>query len=201
MNENISVPKQQRSIEKRNKIKEAGFKLICEKGYFNTNTVQIAKEAGVSTGIVYRYFKDKKQIFLEGIMDFFSEFFSLFDKMVEEININSDFNSVLTKVIDEAIEYHVKFKKTQDEMSALGHYDDEFGEMLKDVEEEFISKTADRLCEIGFSKTHIHEKIHIIFSIVENYVHEVSFSKQNCKDYDYMKDTIVDMSIKLIKSE
>ena len=55
----IREPKQQRAKEKKEKIIKAGFDLICKNGYHNTNTAQIAKEAGVSTGIVYQYFKER----------------------------------------------------------------------------------------------------------------------------------------------
>ena len=63
----VRNPIQKRSIEKKEKIIEAGFELICEKGYYNTNTVEIAKKAGVSTGIVYQYFNDKHDIFIEAL--------------------------------------------------------------------------------------------------------------------------------------
>ena len=53
MAENIREPQQKRSIDKKNRIIEAGYKLFAEKGYFDTNTAEIAKEAGVSTGIIY----------------------------------------------------------------------------------------------------------------------------------------------------
>ena len=46
------IPTQKRSIEKRNKMIEKGFKLMCEKGYYNTSTPDIAESAGVSTGII-----------------------------------------------------------------------------------------------------------------------------------------------------
>ena len=63
MTENeIREPVQKRSIEKKEKIINAGFDLICQKGYYNTNTAEIAKSAGVSTGIIYQYFKDKHDI-------------------------------------------------------------------------------------------------------------------------------------------
>ena len=61
---NVVIPQQPRSIEKRNKIIEAGFRLFSEKGYYNTNTAEIANQSGVSTGILYRYFTDKKAIYL-----------------------------------------------------------------------------------------------------------------------------------------
>lgn len=63
----IREPIQKRSIEKKEKIIESGFELICEKGYYNTNTAEIAKNAGVSTGIVYQYFKDKHDILIDAL--------------------------------------------------------------------------------------------------------------------------------------
>lgn len=43
------------------------FDLICEKGYYNINTQDIAKAASVSTGIIYQRFNDKHDIFVEGL--------------------------------------------------------------------------------------------------------------------------------------
>ena len=73
----IRTPVQKRSIEKKDKIIEAGFNLICKKGYYNTNTAEIAKEAGVSTGIVYQYFRDKHDILIEGIKRYATDIFIL----------------------------------------------------------------------------------------------------------------------------
>ena len=41
----IRIPTQKRSIEKKDKIVEKGFELMCENGYFNTSTNDIAKYA------------------------------------------------------------------------------------------------------------------------------------------------------------
>lgn len=46
-------------------ILEAAARVFPQLGYDGTQTPDIAKEAGVSTGAVYRYFEDKRQIFLE----------------------------------------------------------------------------------------------------------------------------------------
>lgn len=66
--ENVKTrePQQKRSIEKKNRIIETGFRLMCENGYQKTTTADIAKAAGVSTGIIYSYFKDKRDIFICG---------------------------------------------------------------------------------------------------------------------------------------
>ena len=63
------------SLEKKGKIIKAGFDLICKKGYYNTNTAEIAKATSVSTGIVYQYFKDKHDILLVGIEKYASDIF------------------------------------------------------------------------------------------------------------------------------
>ena len=68
-NTTVREPIQKRSIEKKEKIIEYGFELICDKGYYNTNTAEIAKAAGVSTGIVYQYFNDKHDILKDFLLE------------------------------------------------------------------------------------------------------------------------------------
>lgn len=63
----IRQPIKRTSIDKKQKIIKAGLKVFSEKGYYNTTTVEIAKIAGVSTEIIYNYFKDKKDIFLHSL--------------------------------------------------------------------------------------------------------------------------------------
>ena len=48
--------------DKRTKILEATLRLISEKGFHGTPISKVAKEAGVSTGIIYHYFKDKHEL-------------------------------------------------------------------------------------------------------------------------------------------
>ena len=62
MENGIREPKQQRSIEKKERIIKAAYELFSENGYYKTVTSDIAKRAGVSTGIVYGYFTDKRDI-------------------------------------------------------------------------------------------------------------------------------------------
>ncbi|MBU3917961.1 TetR/AcrR family transcriptional regulator [bacterium] len=69
----IRVPRQERSTETRNKILTAGKKLFSERGFYKTNSKQIAKEAGVATGTFYMYFKDKKPLFLEIFLSYYNE--------------------------------------------------------------------------------------------------------------------------------
>ena len=54
---------QQRTIESRNRLIKAAYELFNEKGYYNTNTKEIAEKAGISIGNFYNYFFDKSEVF------------------------------------------------------------------------------------------------------------------------------------------
>ena len=57
-------PKQKRSDEKKRLILDAALKLFSDHGFHGTTAKAIAAEAGVATGSFYRYFKDKKAVFM-----------------------------------------------------------------------------------------------------------------------------------------
>jgi AcrR family transcriptional regulator len=57
-------PKQPRSQETYGAILAAAGRLFAERGYEETTTHLIAREAGISVGALYRYFADKKAICL-----------------------------------------------------------------------------------------------------------------------------------------
>ena len=64
MKKAIRQPQQERSTEKKNRIIQASYEVFSEVGYFGANTSEIARRAGVSTGIVYSYFTDKRDLLL-----------------------------------------------------------------------------------------------------------------------------------------
>lgn len=100
MSQEVREPQQQRSIDKKNRIIEAGYELFAKVGYFNTNTSEIAKKAGVSTGIVYGYFHDKRDILIE-VLDIYVDnvFYPVFE-MFDKITAPVDFDFIITHSID-----------------------------------------------------------------------------------------------------
>ena len=92
MSQEVREPQQKRSIDKKNRIIEAGYELFAKDGYFNTNTSEIAKKAGVSTGIVYGYFHDKRDILIE-VLDIYVDnmfypVFEMFDKITAPVDFD-----------------------------------------------------------------------------------------------------------------
>ncbi len=61
-----AAPRQQIDpTDKRDRILQATIRLISEYGFHGTPVSMIAKDAGVGTGTIYRYFKDKDALVLE----------------------------------------------------------------------------------------------------------------------------------------
>lgn len=60
----MSEPRYQRRKEHRpREITEAAFAVFSEKGYASTRVDDVARRAGVSKGLMYRYFETKEELF------------------------------------------------------------------------------------------------------------------------------------------
>ena len=71
----VRTPKQKRGIATRKQIMKAAFKLFAAKGIHGTNSTEIARKAGISTGSFYAYFKNKKTLLLEMLEDYLDQHF------------------------------------------------------------------------------------------------------------------------------
>jgi AcrR family transcriptional regulator len=49
-------------------ILETALRLFCEKGYYATSIAEIAKQAGISKGLLYHYFESKEEV-LRALVD------------------------------------------------------------------------------------------------------------------------------------
>ena len=72
--------------EVRNKIIKISRRLFLEQGYENTTVRQILKKAGLSTGSLYHFFKNKEEILLFSLKDALLEISSLTDGMAVKYN-------------------------------------------------------------------------------------------------------------------
>ncbi len=197
-NNEIREPIQKRSIEKKNKIINAGFELICDKGYYNTNTAEIAKAAGVSTGIVYQYFKDKHDIFIEGI-NLYAD--SIFYPMLEaiETNFNKDeLNKILNSMIVKFIENHKLSQTAHEEITAMAHSDKDVALAFQKSEITMTNKLVKLLIDNGFESNCLHEKVHISINLIDDLCHEIVYHKHQNMNYEVMTKLVVDTVCNLL---
>lgn len=82
------IPIQKRGIRTRSKIVDAGMKLFAEKGYHNTNAIEIAAQAGIATGTFYSYFNNKKEVMAQGITCFYKQATDMMFHVAATFNVN-----------------------------------------------------------------------------------------------------------------
>ncbi len=194
------IPTQKRSIEKRNKIIEKGFELICEKGYHNISTPDIAEASGVSTGIIYQYFTDKKEIFLEGVRNYSNKIMFPMMSILDEENFKIDnIEKVLKKMITSFVKKHTISKKAHEELMAMSHLDSEVAAIFKEMEFELTDKIAKALENNNINIKNSTEKIHIAVGIIENFCHEVVYHKHHKIDYEIMEKEVIKIVANLLK--
>ena len=187
----IREPIQKRSIETKDKIIEAGFELICNDGYYNTNTAKIAKKAGVSTGIVYQYFKDKRDIFLVGL-ERYADY--IFYPMINISNINfdkKDLAKLIKDMINKFISNHKLSAIAHEEITAMTHSDKDVAFYFYKREMEMTNKFATILIDNGFTISNLNEKVHIVIGLIDNLCHEIVYHKHKELDYNAMTDIVV----------
>ena len=197
---NTRKKKKKRSIEKRNKIVKKGFELMCEQGYFSTNTTEIAKYANVSTGIIYQYFNDKKEIFIEGVKNYSNNIMFPMLGILETTKIDfKNLNNLLENMIDSFIKSHTISKKAHEELMAMSHLDNDVAKIFKDSELESTDKIVNILNNNGIIEDNLEEKIHIIIGMVDNLCHDIVYHNHENINYNAMKNIVINEIIHLLK--
>lgn len=192
----VREPIKKTSIAKKEKIIEKGFELMCNKGYHNVTCVDIAHYAGVSTGIIYQYFKDKRDIFISGTKDYANKImFPMLDIIVNKKIDKSNLKKMISKMIDSFIKTHTIKKEAHEELMAMTNLDEDIAKIFTESELKMTKQISEILIESGFDKTNIEEKVHIFTNMIDNYCHEVVYHKHKDLDYDVMKEEILNIIV------
>ena len=117
----------------KDKIFNAAIKVFVKKGFSASTTAEIAEEAGVAQGTIFRYYKTKKDI-LRGVMieyiDKFEEFadFNSVQKVIED-NKDKCLDEILKMIV---LNRYEAFKKNF-HISKVIHYEMQFHDDIKDM--------------------------------------------------------------------
>ena len=195
----LRKPIQKRAIEKKQKILENGFILICEKGYHNVDCVEIAKNSGVSTGTVYQYFTDKRDIFLQGLKNYSKLLlFPILEYKDKKLHYD-DISNFIKKIIANAIKHHKMSSTAHEEIMSMRHSDPEVNEIFQEYELEATEVLAQILKSNDLKITDIYEKSHLIITWIDDLCHEIIYHKHDNLNYDKMTDIVIDSVLHLLK--
>lgn len=196
----IREPMKVNSIEKKRRIIEAGLEIFEEKGYHNTNTAEIAKRANVSSGIVYAYFKDKKDIFIHALEIYFKRQFASIIDTLNSIEKIDNLDETIRNLIYENVNMHTKNSSAHEEMIAMSHFDHDVHEFFVEEEHKIIHSIVDTLERLGYKLNNANEKAHLAYTLIENLTHDMAFHKHEDVDYEIMIAETINIVSHLINS-
>lgn len=187
MSDTVRNPQQRRSIDKKNRIIAAGYKLFAEKGYYGTNTAEIAKEAKVSTGIVYGYFRDKRDILVEVLDLYIQNAYDPLFSMLEAISVPIDYDVLIADMIDKVVSIHAKNAAIHEALDSLSHTDTKIRDTFVSLENELSSRIVAKLTEAGLNADGVQEKVHLSIKLVASYAHEYVYDKHEYLSYPRLR--------------
>ena len=199
MEKGIREPKQQRSIEKKERIIKAAYELFSENGYYSTVTSDIAKRAGVSTGIVYGYFTDKRDILFYVLKDYINETATPVMEYMSALSKGASLSELIENVISLTESIHKKNANLHNILHSLAVVDEGINEQFLSLEKHITHSAAQKFTELGFSSDGLQEKIHIAMNLIQSYAHEAIYDKHDYIDYDAMKEQVIGILTNLFK--
>lgn len=199
MKNQIRVPQQERSIEKKNRIIQAGYELFSEVGYYGTNTVEIAKRAGVSTGIVYGYFQDKRDILICVLEIYIGKVYEPLSEIMAKAQVPVDVNSLAMQVLNKTIELHEQNAKLHNTLHSLATTDEVVNAQFISLENKITEQMSAQLRGLGIDVENLTERVHLAMNVIQSFAHELVFDSHNYIDYQQMKQIVCKIIVELFK--
>lgn len=195
----IRKPIQKRSIEKKQKILRAGFELFCEKGYYKTNTIEIAKRAEVSTGAVYSYFKDKKEIYIAAFESYLND---LSERLFEKLQETHPFTLpvFVDKWIAAYLELYASTGRALAQIRMMVIEDKEINHHFSASENAYMVKIAEILEKNEIRQENMPEKLYICCVLIDTLRQEQSVFSHSELDFAVLKQQVGNMVINLLSN-
>ncbi len=114
--------------ESKAKILDAALRLFAKKGYDNASVSMIAKDAGVSKGLMYNYFESKEALLKGVVFQAFEKAGPIFDEFLKQETPRGKMRSL----IDATFQYLKKNKEYNRLLTALSVQEDSI-DFIKEI--------------------------------------------------------------------
>lgn len=191
-----AMPIQARSQKTKEKILRSALSMYSKKGYHSTTVDEIAAEADVSTGIAYRYFRNKKDILLSAISYAAENIVSIAN--IDGIDIpedTADITSYLRAVLKGFEELHLKFRDIHEELEGLKHTDEDVRKLYNSISSQKMENVIENLKVLLPGAVNICEKAYLSVGIMEQYCHMKMNESAVEMDYDVLREKTIDSVI------
>lgn len=193
----MKEPIQKRSIETRNKLMKTAIKLYADKGYHNVTVDEVASSAGLSTGVAYRYFKNKKDLLLATIQ---YAYVNIKDMAHMEDNLFMTFSTEeekLAYIMDKFVMLHQKYYDFHEVLEGLKHSDPDVKELYDQIENSAMDEVINRMKLFLPSEKNLPEKVHLAVSMLETYCHMRLDEQYKTLDFSFVKQEIIKTIVRL----
>ena len=165
-------PVQARSQKTREALLKAALAMYGKKGYHDTTVDEIAAEAGVSTGIAYRYFRNKKDILLSVISYGAENIGTLAEIGVTDVPREiTDIRQYLETILKAFERFHSVYRDIHEELEGLRHTDEDVRKLYIGITAEKMKTVTKELAALLKDDTDIREKAYAAAGIMEQYCH------------------------------
>lgn len=198
----VRVPKQARSAETRAKLLEAGQRLFVARGYHETSSKRIAREAGVSIGSFYNYFPDKKALLLELHREHAKQVHDSILAILEPSGPPEgeiDARQVVEKLIDAAFAAHTLSPALHRVIESMRYTDEDFARLDREAREYETSRLVS-LFEMQQDSLRVDDfeaAASVISGAVEDAIHRRLLFGGRISE-DRLKRALVDMLIRYL---
>lgn len=197
----IKEPIQKRAIEKRLKLIESAKKVFNDKGYHNTYIKDITGESGISTGLFYKYFKDKNDIYEEVVKLLIKKEMKVVLEFRDRMTKKDNKKQVIKSYIENRLEM-IPYKRIMEEFQILIEENEPIKEFLNNAKNDYLDAIKDILFEIwdDVTETTIYVGTMLIWRTISSNVIEIA----NINDLDLKNeyiDNLTDLIYKYINIE
>ena len=194
------IPTQKRSIEKREKILKAGFELFCKNGYYKANTAEIAKCAGVSTGALYSYFADKREIFIEAFHQYLDTISSALLCQLTDLPQALDLPAFIEEWINAYINLYSKSNHVLVQLRLMIVDDGEINRHFSNLENTYFSNITLILKSRGIACDNLLEKVYTSCILIDALRQEKTSFSHNGLSFEIIKEQVKENILKMLST-
>jgi AcrR family transcriptional regulator len=139
--DSLAAPRPRRGSpeQTRARLIQTAAELFNAVPYWETDTNQIAKAAGYSTGTFYRHFKDKREVFVAAYREWVAdEWASIESQVVPGLTPGES----IDRAADALIAYHQRWRVFRGNLRALVTYDDDLRRLTQALRRDTLEKLS-----------------------------------------------------------
>ena len=195
------IPQKINSIEKKERLLETCYYLICENGLSYITSTTICDRAKVSVGTFYAYFKDKNDIIKSSLIKFSKPILVPIYSNINLLKFNkNNIIKTLNKMINISLELHTMTKIAHQNIMSVIYSNSEYYEIYRDFLNEEIEIIYQKCIINGFKETNLKETIYTTLTLIDTFIHDKIFRKEKYINYEKQRLFLMQTLLRLWNS-